>query len=191
MTQNKRIIGITGGSGCGKSHICARLAARGMTAVDCDVVAREIMKPGRACLSETVEAFGEDILENGVLNRKKLAKLVFSDKEKLAELNRITHKYILEDIYNRIEQAESGIVLIDGAVLIESGIVCDKLIGVLADKAVRKKRIMERDGLSEEEAERRINAQQPDSFYLENCDLVIYNSGGEVDIDAVIKRIEE
>lgn len=191
MTQNKKIIGITGGSGCGKSHICALLAARGMTVVDCDAVARVLMEPGHACLSETAEAFGEDILENGVLNRKKLAKLVFSDKEKLAELNRITHKYILEDIYNRIEQAESEIVLVDGAVLIESGIVCDKLIGVLADRTVRKKRITERDGLSEEEAERRINAQQPDSFYLENCDLVIYNSGGEVDIDAVIKRIEE
>lgn len=191
MTQSKRTVGITGGSGCGKSHICALLAARGMTAIDCDAIAREVMAPGHACLSETAEAFGGDILENGILNRKKLAQLVFSDKKKLDELNRITHKYILADIYNRIEQAESRTILIDGAVLIESGIVCDKMIGVLADRAVRKERIMERDGLSAEEAERRINAQQPDSFYLENCDFVIYNSGGEVDIDAIIKRIEE
>lgn len=191
MTQNKRVIGITGGSGCGKSYICEGLAKPGITVIDCDKIARQVVEPGKPCLLELAEFFGNEILEGGALNRKKLAELAFSCPDKLSMLNQITHKYILECIYNRIEKENAGIVLVDGAVLIESGVKCHKMIGVLADREERIKRIMARDGLTREEAERRIDAQKPDSFYKENCDFVIYNSGGEIDFDAIKKRIEE
>lgn len=189
MTQNKKIVGITGGSGCGKSYICKALAKCGYAVIDCDKIAREVMEPGKPCLLEVVEFFGQEVLDGERLNRKRLAEIVFSSPDKLSVLNRITHKYILKSIYNRIEK-ENATVLIDGAVLIESGIKCDIMIGVLADKEERIQRIMARDGLSRASAERRIDAQKPDSFYEENCDFVIYNSNEGVSIDDIRKRID-
>lgn len=191
MMQNKRVVGITGGSGCGKSYISSLLREHGIPVIDCDKVARSVMECGKPCLLEVAEYFGKEILTGEVLNRGKLAEIVFSDKGKLKKLNEITHKYILADIYNMIEQEKSELVCIDGAVLIESGIKCDKLIGILADKKVREKRIKDRDSLSDKEAIARINAQKPDSFYLENCDLVFYNNEDRVDFDDILKGIME
>lgn len=189
MMQNKKLIGITGGSGCGKSHLSGRLRERGIPVIDCDLVSREIMAKDTPCAKEVCQYFGEEILENGEINRRALGKIVFTDPDKLKKLNEITHKYILESIYNKMEKEESDVVLADGATLIESGIMCDMMVGIVADKETRKKRIMERDGLSEEDAELRINAQKDDSFYRENCDFVIDNSLGNIDIDEFIKKI--
>lgn len=189
MTQNKRVIGITGGSGCGKSHIAKRLSDMGCYVIDCDEIAREVTKRGEPCLLEIKEFFGEDILKDGELNRKKLAGIVFADSKKLQKLDEITHKFIKERIYNRINEAKCDTVIVDGAVLLESGLVCDKMVGILADKQVRKARIMLRDGLSELEADRRISAQQEDEFYLKNCDIALYNN--DEDISGIIKRILE
>lgn len=191
MMQNKRLVGITGGSGCGKSHLSGLLRQRGIPVIDCDIVSREIMAGGTPCSKEVIDFFGDEILENGEINRRKLGRIVFSDPEKLQKLNEITHKYILADIYNKMEKEESDIVCLDGATLIESGIKCHVLVGVLADKEIRKTRIMERDNLTEEDAKNRILAQQDDSFYIENCDFVVYNNTGEYDIDAFIKRITQ
>ena len=164
---------------------------RGIPVIDCDVVSREIMGKGTPCAKEVLEYFGEEISENGEIVRRKLGKIVFSDPEKLKKLNEITHKYILADIYNKMEQEESDIICADGATLIESGIKCDVLTGILADKEIRTGRIMERDGLSEEDARLRIDAQKGDDFYIENCDFVIYNNSGEIDVDEFIKRITQ
>ena len=189
MMQNKRLIGITGGSGCGKSHLSGRLRERGIPVIDCDLVSREIMGKDTPCAKEVCAYFGEEILGNGEINRRKLGKIVFADPLKLKKLNEITHKYILESIYNKMATEESQIVCTDGATLIESGIKCDLMVGIVADKEVRKKRIMERDNLTEEDAELRINAQKSDDFYKENCDFVIDNSLGNIDIDEFIKKI--
>lgn len=191
MMQNKRLVGITGGSGCGKSHLSQRLRERGIPVIDCDLVSREIMAKDTPCAKEVCEYFGDSILENGEINRRRLGKIVFSDPEKLKKLNEITHKYILESIYNKMEKEESDVVCTDGATLIESGISCDIMVGILADKEVRKKRIMERDGLTKEDAELRISAQKEDSFYIEHCDFVIDNSLGNIDVDGFIKRITD
>ncbi len=191
MMQNKKLIGITGGSGCGKSHLSSLLRERGIPVIDCDLVSREIMAKDTPCAKEVTEFFGDEILEKGEINRRKLGKIVFSDSEKLKKLNEITHKYILQSIYNRMEKEESKVVCADGATLIESGIDCDMMVGILADKEIRKKRIMERDGLSSEDAQLRISAQKDDSFYIENCDFVIYNNEGSVDVDEFIKKITD
>ena len=189
MMQNKKLIGITGGSGCGKSHLSSRLRERGIPVIDCDLVSREIMTKDTPCAKEVCEFFGEEIIESGEINRRKLGKIVFSDPEKLKKLNEITHKYILESIYNKMAAEESDVICTDGATLIESGISCDMMVGIVADKEVRKKRIMERDSLTDEEALLRISAQKDDSFYIENCDFVIDNSLGNIDIDEFIKKI--
>ena len=191
MMQNKKLIGITGGSGCGKSHLSGLLRQRGIPVIDCDLVSREIMGKGTPCAKEVVDFFGTQILENGEINRRKLGEIVFSDGEKLKKLNEITHKYILADIYNKMEKEESRIICTDGATLIESGIKCHLMVGILADKEIRKNRIIKRDGLSEEDAETRISAQKEDDFYIKNCDFVVYNNSGSFDIDNFIKRISE
>ncbi len=190
MMQNKKVVGITGGSGCGKSYISGLLRQNGIPVIDCDVIAREIMAAGKPCLLEAVAFFGERILKEGELNRKALAQIVFSDENMLKKLDEITHKYILADIYNRIEEEKSEVVCIDGATLLESGVKCDKMIGILADRKDRKRRIMERDSLTEEEAQRRIGAQKPDEFYIKNCDLVFYNNEN-FDFENVLKGILE
>jgi len=191
MTQNKRLVGITGGSGCGKSHLSSLLRSRGIPVIDCDIVSREIMAKDTPCTKEVIDFFGEEIATDGEVNRRELGKIVFSDPQKLLKLNEITHKYIAEDIYNKMKRESSRVVCLDGATLIESGIRCDVLVGILADKQVRKNRIMARDGLSEEDAGNRISAQKEDSFYIENCDFVVYNNSGEFNIDEFIKRITE
>jgi len=189
MTQNKRLVGITGGSGCGKSHLSSLLRSRGIPVIDCDIVSREIMAKDTPCTKEVIDFFGEEIATDGDVNRRELGKIVFSDPQKLLKLNEITHKYIAEDIYNKMKRESSRVVCLDGATLIESGIRCDVLVGILADKQVRKNRIMARDGLSEEDAGNRISAQKEDSFYIENCDFVVQNNGDGVDIDSILKRI--
>lgn len=189
MTQNKKVIGITGGSGCGKSYISAAIAKMGYPVIDCDKVAREVTKKGSECLLELCNFFGDGILKNGELDRQKLAGIVFYDSEKLRKLNEITHKYILENIYDRIKEEEKDTVIVDGAVLIESGFCCDKMVGILADRAIRKSRIMLRDSLTPAQAEARISAQKSDDFYLKNCDVVLYNN--DEDIAKIIKRLIE
>ena len=185
------IIGITGGSGCGKTTVSNILSDNGVDIVDCDLVAKKIVEPNEPALNEIKEYFGlEYIKEDGTLNRKKLASLVFSDPEKLLKLNEITHKYVKEYIDLYIKNSKAEIVGLDAAALIESGIYknCDYLICVLADKNIRAERIMKRDRLSQEEATSRINAQKNDTFYIEKSDYVVYNNGN---IDDVKNKVTE
>lgn len=188
MMQNKRVIGITGGSGAGKSHISQELRKRGFTVIDADETAHESINK-RECVGEISAYFGADTVKDGRIDRKTLGKKVFNDPEKLEMLNKITHKYILSDIADEIKRADGDTVFVDGAVLIESGMPCDLMIGVLADREIRTDRIMRRDGLTKEEAESRIRAQKDDGFYKENCDFTVVNNGGEIDISAILKEI--
>ncbi len=191
MTRNKKVIGITGGSGCGKSYISEILRRNGIPVIDADKTAHEVMDPGTPCCREIIDFFGCGIEENGGINRKKLGKIVFSDPNMLKKLNEISHKYILESIENKIEHENAEIVCVDGAVLIESGMKCDMMIGVIADFAVRRKRITARDSISEEAADMRIHAQPSEDFYRKNCDFIIYNDGRPLDINKILKRIKE
>ena len=188
MMQNKKIIGITGGSGAGKSYISQELRKIGFTVIDADETAHESINK-RECAEEISAYFGADTVTGGRVDRKALGKKVFNDPEKLEMLNKITHKYILSDIADEVKKAEGRTVFVDGAVLIESGMPCDLMIGVLADRDIRAERIMRRDGLTREDAESRISAQQGDGFYKDNCDLILENNGGGIDISAILKEI--
>ncbi len=185
------VLGVTGGSGCGKSVFCRELAKFGAFLVDADQVARWVVEPQRPALSEIVHAFGEEFLQkNGELDRKRLGALVFSNPQKLHILNQITHKYIIEEIKKQLSERKSQFSIVDAAVLFESGLsaLCDRTLCVLAEPAVRKQRIMQRDGLTEESAMARICAQQPDSFYLERADDVIWNNGTGEELCAQAKK---
>lgn len=187
------VIGITGGSGSGKSMISRALSDKGFLVIDADVIAREIVKVGEPALEEIKKAFGEEvILSDGSLNRKKLGNIVFSSKEKLNILNSITHKYITERIKDIINKNPGKDIIIDGAVLKESGIseILDTCVFVFSPKDVRKERIVKRDNLTAEEAEKRINSQKSDEDYRKECDFEVSNSGKESVLSIIEKVIE-
>ncbi len=191
MMRNKKVIGITGGSGCGKSYVSNLLRRRGIPVIDADKTAHEVMAAGTPCCREVIDFFGGEIEENGGINRGKLGKIVFSDPGMLKKLDEISHKYILAGIENKIEKEDAEMVFVDGATLIESGMTCDVMIGVIADFSARKKRIILRDGISEETARMRIQAQPSEDFYRKNCDFIIYNDGRPIDIDGMLRKVWE
>ena len=185
-----KIIGITGGSGSGKSLVACRLANFGTKTVDADEVAREVTAKGHECLAEIIENFGTQYLnESGELDRRQLGKMVFENPDRLPLLNQITHKYIIrriEEIIREMEKREddSPAVVVDAPLLFESGMEggCDVVIAVLAEEELRIKRIADRDGISEEAAVKRIMAQPDDSFYSKRADFIIYNNGNEQEL---------
>ncbi len=189
-----KIIGITGQSGAGKGKVGGILAKQGYYVIDADEVYHSLLyKNSRLCICLS-EHFGKTILCDGTINRKKLADIVFSDKEKLAELNKITHAYVKERI-NEIASERNALgdlaVFIDAPQLFEASMQknCDFVIGVIADKCVRAKRIACRDGLTESEIEKRFSNQKNEGFFKKYCDFVIENNGNEEHLYTQIENI--
>ncbi len=187
-----KIIGVTGVSGSGKTTFVSLL---NLKVIDADKIARQVVKKGEKCLDDLVVGFGKEILlENGELNRKKLAEIAFSSKQNTLKLNEITHPYIDEKIKEEIEiyrnQNEKAIVL-DAPQLFEAGCekFCDLTVALLADKNTRLKRIVERDKISKEAALLRINSALPDSFFEKNCDIVIINNGTRDKLQKEAKKL--
>lgn len=179
MRNDKIIIGITGGSGAGKTTVSDILRQKGIFVIDADKVAREVVEKGKPALAEIAASYDGVILPDGTLDRKKLGAIVFSDKEKLNMLNGITHKYITQRIHELIDGCDSAVCVVDGAALIESGIAdeCDAMCLVTAKKKIRANRIARRDGISHAAAITRIRAQKSDEEYMRRCGYVIYNNG--------------
>jgi dephospho-CoA kinase len=175
-------IGLTGGIGSGKSYAADIFMGYGIPSIDTDIVAREVCEIGQPCLAEITENFTGCVLNNdGSLNRKALADIVFADKEKLRILNAVTHKYILNECKRWIRQCEKEgyyAALIGAPLLFESkfNYYCDFVISVIADTDVRIKRILQRDGMTENEALRRINNQHDNRFFIYNSDFIINNN---------------
>jgi len=174
-----KIIGLTGGTGTGKSSVAHYFERDGIMIIDGDKISREVTRKGEPCLDEIAENFEGVIRPDGELDRRKLSHIVFSDPEKLGLLNRITHKYIIAEMERLIEGCDEPGVIIDAAALIESGLSerCDVIIAVVADKELRARRIMARDEMTFDEARERIGAQKEDSFYTDRADFVIFNNG--------------
>ncbi len=173
------ILGITGGSGCGKTTVSDYFRNNGIDVIDTDKVARLIVEPGQPALSEIKSIFGDEYISaDGTLNRKKLGNYVFSHPDKISVLNKITHKYISRYVDSYINSYNGEIIGIDGAALIESGInsKCDFVLSVLSDIKIRTERIKKRDNLTDDEAKCRISAQKDDNFYIENSDFLVYNN---------------
>ena len=175
-----KIIGLTGGSGTGKGTVAARMRERGAGWVDADAVYRRLCAENREMLAALDAAFGGVLEETGALDRPKLARLVFSDPDRLRELNCITTPYIRAASRAAIQaQAACPIVLYDAPTLFEAGAddLCEKTVGVLADTETRVRRVMARDGISEQAARARILAQPDDGFYRARCDYILENNG--------------
>ena len=178
-------VGLTGTTGAGKSTLSEELKKYGYAIIDADAVARLATEKGSPLLPKLAEAFGQDVLNtDGSLDRKVLAKRAFSTPEATKLLNTITHPEIIRLIDKKINGAfwdGYEAVIIDAPQLFESEMAykCNFIVSVVAPQDIRIKRIMERDELTAEEAERRINSQLSDDFFRENSDVVVENDGDE------------
>lgn len=174
-----KIIGITGGIGAGKTTVCSMFKELGAEACDADEIVREKEKKGGAAYNEIRECFGTEIIsENGELNRKKLAGIVFSDKEKLEKLNSIVHKYVFEEIREKIKSCSSDVLCLDVPLLFSSEfpIKCDYTVGVIAEREERIKRVEKRSGMSRNEIIKRIDNQISDDELLKRADFIVENT---------------
>jgi len=180
LADNLKIIGITGGTGCGKTTALNVLSDMGALILDCDLVYHQLLASSKALLDDLDEAFPGSV-QQGRVDTKALGKIVFNDDAELLKLNKITHAHILAEIRRRLEEhamAGGKLAALDAIELISSGLanICFTTLAVLADRELRAQRIMARDNVSREYALMRIDAQQPDSYFIENCEHVLYNN---------------
>ncbi len=191
------VIGLTGGSGCGKGYICRIFSDFGIKSADADKIYHGIVStPDSPCLAELSEYFGNEILKpDGSLNRVRLSQIVFARgaEKDLKYLNKTTHKYVLSECRKWLSEREADgdeAALVDAPMLFESGFdkECDFVVSVIADYAQRVKRLKERDGITETQIKARISVQHTDSFFKENSDYVIINNDG-LDIRRQIAEI--
>ena len=193
LTENMHIFGITGTTGSGKTSVLEAFRRKGALLLDCDRLYHDLLETSEGMLRELEDRF-PDAFEKGRLVRKKLASIVFHNEATLADLNAITHRYVCEDVKRQLRaHAMSGgqIAVIDAVELISSGLgaLCDCTIAVLAPETERMKRIMMRDGLTEEQALERIRAQKNDAYYRENCTYTVLNDGTFEQLSEKINQI--
>jgi len=174
------IIGLTGTTGAGKGEVGRMFAALGACVCDTDRIYHRLLAESEALKRELTDAFGNITDDAGNIDRKKLAPIVFADREKLSTLNRITHRYVLAETDRILAEADAqGVTVgvIDAPMLFESGAdkKCDVVVGVTAPAHIRLARIMARDGLSEEAANNRIANQHTDAWFAQNCDKILVN----------------
>lgn len=172
------LIGLTGQTGAGKSYVSAKLAEMGYNIVDADQCSRKLTADHSPLFPLLAEKFGQDIIENGRLNRQLLADRAFSDKRSLETLNKIMHPRILE----MCESAAKFPAVLDAPQLFESGAdrLCARIVSVTAPEELRLERIMRRDGITKAQALERMGAQHSEAFFRENSDFTVINDGRDI-----------
>ena len=171
------IIGITGGTGCGKTTLLNCIAEKGGLVLDCDAIYHRLLQTDPVLL-QAIENRFPGVVENGELQRKKLGNMVFSDKSALSDLNKITHQAIFQEVERQLQTAPN-LVAIDAIALFESGLaeLCHTTVAVVAPQEDRVRRLMARDGISEEYARKRIAAQHSSEDFLAMCCHTLENNG--------------
>lgn len=175
------IIGITGGTGCGKSTFLQVIAQQGGIVIDCDKLYHELLKTDKKLLSN-IDARFPGVVEQEVLQRKKLGQLVFSDPEALKDLNAITHTAVKQAVIDRLTPAPK-FAAIDAIGLFESGLnkLCKLTVAVTAPKEARIQRLMSREGIDRAYALARIDAQPSCEEFSGLCDYTLQNDTSEAD----------
>ena len=171
------ILGITGGTGCGKTTLLKAIEARGGMVLDCDAIYHELLHSDREMLA-AIETRFPGVFEEGILNRKKLGAIVFVDEQALQDLNRITHGAVKREVLRRLETFPKH-AAIDAIGLFEGGLaeLCDVTVAVTAPVEDRVRRLVARDGISEEYARARIGAQHEQQWFRQRCDAELVNNG--------------
>lgn len=172
------ILGITGGTGCGKTTLLHCIEERGGLVLDCDAVYHWLLKEDRQMLTSIAARFPE-AMEGENLVLKKLGKLVFADEKALLDLNAITHQAVKAEVLGQLKRKQPELAAIDAIALFEGGLaeLCDKTVAVTAPVEARIRRLMLRDQISESYARRRIAAQHEEGWFRDRVDFVLTNDG--------------
>jgi len=193
LAENLTVIGITGPSGCGKTTALQELEAFGALVLDCDAIYHELLESNQELLHELDQAFPGTVMD-GKLDRRALGRIVFADAEKLALLNRISHRYVMDETERRLRAfAMQGgtVAAIDAVELISAGMAerCSAVVGVLADEEIRIARIVARDGIDREAALARIRAQKPEIYYKTHCTHLLFNNADREGFAAACRQL--
>ena len=174
------ILGITGGTGCGKTTLLNVIEEMGGLVLDCDAIYHQLLATDKQLLAAIENRFPGTV-KDGQLQRKKLGSIVFSDKNALLDLNKITHSAIKAEVLRQLEIAPN-LAAIDAIALFEGGLadLCDKTVAVTAPVEDRVQRLMKRDNISEDYARSRIAAQHDEDWFRQQCDCVLENIGTEI-----------
>lgn len=191
-----KIIGITGPSGAGKTTLSTLLKSNyNATIIDADAVAKKLSTDITSeYYKEMVKLFGKGTLqEDKQLNRKKIAVIIYNDREKKRALNKLTFKYVVDDINRQVEElrnSEYEYLGIDVPLLYEAKMekICDYVIAVVAEDKEKVLRICKRDNISEDLAKKRLEIQNNNEFFASKADFVIHNDGS---LDKLEKSLEE
>ncbi len=189
------VIGLTGPTGSGKGTVAEHFASFGLPVINADRVYHELLSPPSPCLDALVDRFGAEILQpDGTMDRRTLAKLVFSDPHALSDLNAISHRYVMEAIRYELEglrRLGTRAAVLDAPQLFEAGADrdCGVIVSVLANSMLRLERIVRRDGIEPEAAQRRMAAQKSDEFFRSHSDYVIENDDGPDRLRGAVERI--
>ncbi|MBS4216877.1 dephospho-CoA kinase [Bacillus sp. FJAT-49711] len=178
-----KMIGLTGGIASGKSTVSNMLKKRGFTILDADLASRVVVEPGQKAYGQIIEVFGKNILnEDKMINRAKLGSIIFNDDEKRKTLNSIVHPAVRECLNDwKIQALDKGknTIIYDIPLLYESNLtyLVEKVIVVFVDPHIQLQRLLNRNGLTEEEAKARISSQLPIQEKVNLADAIINNNG--------------
>jgi dephospho-CoA kinase len=182
------IIGLTGGIGSGKSTVAKIFATLGIPIYDADSAAKKLMQTNEDLKKSILSIFGEESYINNELNRKYISNIVFNNKDKLELLNSIVHPFTIADANNWAAKQRAPYTIKEAALLFETEAFhyVAYSIGVQALESLRIKRVMQRDNITKEEVQARINKQIPDSIKMKLCDFVIQNNEEQLIIPQVL-----
>ena len=185
------IVGLTGHSGSGKTTVAGIFSQLGFYHVDCDRLVHTSVYADPLVHSALARGFGAGVVKDGSIDRRVLASIIFSDEQKYACLMQTLTPFIRAAVLDEIKKHSDGNVLVDAPALFEYGLetTCDITMSVISDNAIS--RIIDRDGISEEEAKKRLAHQKSHDFYIKNSDYVIKNNGSLDDLKTQTTKIYE
>ena len=191
-------LGLTGNLGAGKTTVAGMFQKLGAKVLNADRMAHELIEPNGACFKAVVRFFGEEILTDGKIDHKKLARIVFNDSKKLARLNKIIHPKVIQQISKQLvslraqrsEAKQSFNIVIEAALLIESGLhkFVDEIIVVKANRRLQLERILKQRGILKQDALQRLKMQMGIQEKIKFADIVIDNRGN---LNQTEKQVEE
>ena len=202
LVRRMHIVGITGGTGCGKTTALTELERQGALVIDCDAVYHEMLRTDAPLRADLTAAFGDVFAPDGGLDRQKLGNIVFGDAGALAQLDAIIFRHLPRALARRMEESGARLIALDAIKLVESGLgaLCAVTVAVTAPEEVRVRRIMTRDGISEDYARARVRAQRSEEAFRADCDAVFENNyptpaqaafAAEEFLDTIIKKSKE
>jgi dephospho-CoA kinase len=189
------VVGLTGGIGSGKSTLAALLVERGAHVIDADQIGRDALRPGQPAWHSVVDQFGDEILAAGSMeiDRKRLAAVVFSNRERLAALNAIVHPVIFKGIADSLDRlrGSDGIVVLDAALILETRLrtVVNALVVVDTTDENRRRRLIRLRGMSFNDVQARMSNQASREELLDSADIVVRNDGTVEDLAVEADRV--